>query len=161
MSVNLESKSTKELETIVANCERLNRTANPIFAAAQLQLEHRRTGEYDMDKTIATIRGHGQAGKFVCYKDIAEASGLNWVSSRRRIAPHLDAVCADTESKGWPLLTSIVVNMNKLETGEMTADNLKGFLDAARAAGRTVDIDEAAFVKREQKRVFTWCKQER
>jgi hypothetical protein len=160
MAVDLEAKATKDLETIVANYERLNRTADPVYAAVNKILETRRSGEYNMEKTIATIRKYGRLRSFLCYKDIAEASGLNWVKSRRGVGPHLDAVCVYTTNKGWPLLTSIVVHKDKMETGEMNQENLKGFLDAVQAAGREVDIADVAFVKREQQRVFAWCREE-
>lgn len=160
MAVDLESKATKDLETIVANCVRLKRTADPVFAAANKILETRRTGEYNMEKTIAVICKQGRLRSFLCYKDIANASGLNWVKSRRGVGPHLDAVCLYTADKGWPLLTSIVVHKDKVDTGEMTSENLKGFLQAVRATGQEVDIEDVAFMKREQQRVFAWCREE-
>ena len=160
MAVDLESKSTADLQTIVANCKRLNQTDSPRFIAARQILEQRRTGDYNIEKSIAAIRHYGERGKFLCYKDIADASGLNWARSRRAVGPHLDAVCIYTESKEWPLLTAIVVHKDKLDSGEMTPENLKGFIQAAIEAGRPIDVDEATFVKREQKRVFAWCQNE-
>jgi hypothetical protein len=160
MAVDLESKATKDLETIVANCVRLKRTADPVFAAANAILETRRTGEYNLEKTIATIREHGRLRSFLSYKDIADASGLNWVKSRRGVGPHLEALCVRSAEKGWPLLTSIIVNKDKVETGEMTAENLRGFMVTAAAAGREVDIEDLLFMKREQQRVFAWCREE-
>jgi 5-methylcytosine-specific restriction protein B len=160
MAVDLESKATKDLETIVANCVRLKRTADPVFAAANKILETRRTGEYNMDKTIATIRKHGQLRNFLSFKDIADASGLNWVKSRRGVGPHLDAVSQYAAGKGWPLLPSIVVNKDKVDTGEMSQEGLKGFLESVETAGREVDIENIAFLKREQQRVFAWCREE-
>jgi hypothetical protein len=160
MAVDLEAKATADLETIVANCVRLNRTADPVFAAASKILETRRSGEYNMEKTIAVIRRNGKLRSFLCYKDIADASGLNWVKSRRGVFSHLDDVCRYTSKKGWPNLTSIIVNKDKIGTGEMTPDNLKGFLNAVQAAGGEVDMEDLAFVRREQQRVFAWCREE-
>ncbi|MDB5404875.1 MAG: hypothetical protein QOD93_7277 [Acetobacteraceae bacterium] len=160
MAVDLEAKATKDLETIVANCVRLNRTADPVFGAANKILETRRTGEYNMEKTIATICKHGLLRSFLCYKDIADASGLNWVKTRRGVGPHLDAVGVYAAGKGWPLLTSIVVHKDKLDTGEMSQESLKGFLDGVRESGREIDIEDIAFLKREQQRVFAWCREE-
>ncbi|HXT82534.1 MAG TPA: hypothetical protein VN702_23440 [Acetobacteraceae bacterium] len=160
MAVDLEAKSTKELETIVANCERLKRTSDPIYIATKGVLENRLTGDFDMEKTIKTILEYGRRGQFLCYKDVADASGLEWSKSRRRVGRHLDSVCIFTESKTWPLITAIVVYKDRIDTGEMGAENLKGFLDAARAAGRNIDIEENAFVRREQRRVFDWCQRE-
>ena len=160
MAIDLDSKATKDLETIVANCVRLNRTGDPVFAAANAILETRKTGEYNMEKTIAAIRKQGRLRSFLCYKDIADASGLNWVKSRRGVMPHLDALSVYSVEQGWPNLTSIVVHKDRMDTGEMTEDNLKGFLDGVRAAGQDVDLDDVAFMKREQQRVFAWCRGE-
>ena len=160
MTVDLEAKPTSDLETIVANCVRLQRTGDPIFAAANKILETRRTGEYDIEKTIAVIRKQGRLRSFLSHRDIADASGLNWVKSRRGVGPHLDAVCVHTSGKGWPLLTSIVVHKDKIATGEMTAEGSKDFLGAVNAAGREVDIEDAEFIRREQQRVFAWCREE-
>jgi hypothetical protein len=160
MAIDLDSKATKDLETIVANCVRLKRTSDPVFAAVNKILELRRTGEYNMEKTIAVIRKHGSVRNFLCYKDIADASGLNWVKARRGVGPHLDALSQHAIQQGWPNLTSIVVQKDKVATGEMTAENLKGFLEGVRNAGQDVDIEDVAFMKREQQRVFTWCREE-
>lgn len=160
MAISLDSKATKDLETIVANCVRLGRTDEPNFAAANAILALRLTGEYNMEKTIKAICKRGKLRSFVCYKDIADASGLNWVKSRRGVLPHLEALSFYAAGKGWPLLSSIVVNKDKIETGDMTPDNLKGFLDGVREAGRDVDIEDVAFMKREQQRVFAWCREE-
>lgn len=160
MAVDLEAKATNDLETIVANCVRLNRTADPVFAAANKILETRRTGEYNMEKTIAAICKQGRLRSFLSYKDIADASGLNWIKSRRGVGPHLDALSVYAVNKGWPNLTSIVVHKDNVDTGEMTEDNLKGFLQGVRDAGQVVDIDDIAFMKREQQRVFAWCREE-
>ncbi|MEA2737279.1 MAG: hypothetical protein QOH05_586, partial [Acetobacteraceae bacterium] len=46
------------------------------------------------------------------------------------------------------------------DTGEMTPENLKGFLASVHQAGREVDIEDVAFIKREQQRVFAWCREE-
>jgi hypothetical protein len=161
MAVDLEAKTTKELETIVANCQRLKRTGDARCLAASKILQDRRNGDYNMEKTVATILDHGQRGRFLSYRDVASASGLEWGNVFRQISPHLDAVCSYSHGKGWPLLTAIVVSHQNLASGEMTVANRKGFLEAAKGAGRNVDIEDVAFVKREQQRVFDWCRTER
>ena len=47
-----------------------------------------------------------------------------------------------------------------MDTGEMTAENLKGFLASVPASDREPDIEDIAFLKREQQRVFAWCREE-
>jgi len=161
MAVDLEAKTTRELETMVANCQRLKRTGDARCLAASKILQDRRNGDYNMEETVATMLDHGQRGGFLSYRDVAIASGLEWRNVFRQINLHLDAVCVYSHGKGWPLLTAIVVNHQNLGSGEMTVANRKGFLDAVKGAGRDVDIEDVAFVKREQQRVFDWCQTER
>jgi hypothetical protein len=157
---HLQAKTTKELEVIVANCARLGKTGDPRCVAASKILSDKKNGDYDTEKTIAAICDRGRRGQFLSYKDVADASGLEWSNAFRQINMHLDAVCVLSEGKGWPLLSALVVNQRNVATGEMTVANRKGFLDAAKAAGREIDVEDEAFVKREQQRVFAWCQQE-
>jgi hypothetical protein len=160
MAIDLEAKTTKELEIIIANCQRLNRTGDARCIAASKILDDRRNGDYNMEKTIAAICEHGKQGQFLSYKDVANASGLEWGNVFRQINMHLDSVCIYSQGQGWPLLSAIVVNQKNLGSGDMTVANRKGFLDAAKGAGREVDIEPIEFIKREQKRVFDWCRVE-
>ncbi|MFZ1104525.1 MAG: hypothetical protein WAN86_17030, partial [Hyphomicrobiaceae bacterium] len=57
---------------------------------------------------------------------------------------------------GWPMLSSIVVNKDNVETGSMEPKTLKGFIGAARALGYTV-LDEQTFLKEQQQEVFRWA----
>lgn len=157
MAVDLEAKTTKELEVIIANCQRLGRTGDARCIDARNIVAGRRNGAFDTEKTVATICEHGKQGRFLSYNDIARASGLEWKSVFRQINPHLDAVCIYSHEQGWPLLPAIVVNQQNVSSGDMTAANRKGFLDAIMRCGWDVDIEPVAFVKREQKRVFDWC----
>ena len=77
----------------------------------------------------------GEPG-FLSYKDVADASGL---SGRTRIPPDQSA-----PGRGLPavrrqwlaIAVTMVVNQRNIVSGDMTAANRKGFLGAARAAGR-------------------------
>jgi hypothetical protein len=158
--LDLQAKTTKELEIIVANCVRLSKTGDARCVAASKVLDERKNGDYDVEKTIAAICDYGRRSEFLSYKAVADASGLEWSNVFRQINLHLDAVCAYSEGKGWPLLSALVVTQRNLASGEMTAASRKGFLDAAKSAGRQIDIEEIAFVKREQQRVFAWCRED-
>jgi hypothetical protein len=159
MAVDLDAKTTQELETIVANCQRLGGTGQPICLDAARILDAHRNGDYGMDKPVAAIRDYDRQSRFLSYKDVANASGHEWTSVFRQISPHLDAVCI-CHGNEWPLPTAIVVDEGNRVSGEMIAANRKGFLGAARGAGRHVDIEQTEFVKREQQRVFDWCRVE-
>jgi len=160
MSVDLGTKSTAELETIIRNCERLGRITETIYLDAKREIAGRRSGNLAPEKTIRAIVQCGREGRYMSYKDIADANGMEWAKCRRLVPAHLDQICEYTEQRGWPLITAIVVNKANVATGTMTDDNRNGFLRAARLFGRTIDIDEDAFLRRKQRRVFEWCQQE-
>ena len=48
--------------------------------------------------------------------------------------------------KGWPLLSSVIVNKENLRTGELEPQSLDGFIKAARELGYLV-TDEMAFLR--------------
>ena len=64
MAVDLETKTTKELEVIIANCQRLNRTGDARCIDARNIVAGRRSGAFDTEKTVATICEHGKQGRF-------------------------------------------------------------------------------------------------
>lgn len=60
------------------------------------------------------------------------------------------------DRKGWPLLSSIVVNKPNVTTGKMEPETLKGFIAAARLLEKPI-TDEEGFLREEQERVFAWA----
>jgi hypothetical protein len=160
MAIDLESKSNEELENLIANHRRLKKFGAPLFLAALALFERRKSGGFDIEKTIAVIRARAEVRKFLNYKDIAEGSGLKWSRVHWAIGPHLVRECEYAHGRGWPLLSAIVVNSDKIDTGEMKEANLEGFIEAALAVGREVGTDYAQFVDSEQRRVFDWATSE-
>jgi hypothetical protein len=157
MVVDLERKSDQELENIVNNHRRLKRYNAPLFLAALALRERRKGGGFDLETTVAVIRDCAKIRRFLSYKDVADASGLEWSRIHWEVGPHLLRVCEYAHGKGWPLLSAIVVNTDKLKTGEMKTTNLEGFIEAAQRVGRDVGTDYAKFVREEQERVFLWA----
>ena len=68
---------------------------------------------------------------------------------------HLGNLCEYAHRKGWPLLSSVIVNKENLRTGELEPQSLDGFIKAARELGYLV-TDEIAFLRDQQRRVFEW-----
>jgi hypothetical protein len=160
VAVDLEAKSDQELENIVANHRRLKKYGATLFLAALVLLERRKSGGFDIEETVRIIRRYAVDRKFLSYKDIADASGLEWSRVHWTVGPHLVNVCEFAHGKGWPLLSAIVVNIDKVDTGEMKATNLKGFLEAVEIVGRDIGMDLTRFVHSEQRRVFDWARSE-
>ncbi|HEY0419857.1 MAG TPA: hypothetical protein VGC80_10090 [Acetobacteraceae bacterium] len=115
----------------------------------------------DRGRSFAAIRAAAEARRFLSYSAVAAASGLAWQAARRRMDPHLFALCAWSTERGWPLLSAIVVDQKNVAHGAMRGRPLIGFARAAERCGRIVGGDAAAFLADEQQRVFAWADKER
>jgi 5-methylcytosine-specific restriction protein B len=112
-------------------------------------------------RSFAAIRAAAEARRFLSYGAVAAASGLAWQAARRRMDPHLFALCAWATGRGWPLLSAIVVDQKSVAAGALGGRPLIGFARAAERCGRIVGGDAAAFLAEEQARVFAWADKER
>ncbi len=110
----------------------------------------------DLNKSYKAILAAATQGKFITYGDVAAASNVEWKKARRPIPLHLDQLVKISHDRGWPLISSIVVNKDNLETGALEGDSLSGFLAAAKKLGLTVD-DPHAFLREQQRAVFAWA----
>jgi len=115
----------------------------------------------DRGLTFVAIRSAAEARRCLSYGAVAAASGLAWSAARRRMDPHLFALCQWATGRGWPLLSAIVVDQKSVAHGAMRGRPLIGFARAAERCGRIVGGDAAAFLADEQQRVFTWAQKER
>ena len=115
----------------------------------------------DRGRSFAAIRAAAEARCFLSYGAVAEASGLAWQAARRRMDPHLFALCRWATERGWPLLSAIVVDRKSVAHGAMRGRPLIGFARAAERCGRIVGGDAAVFLADEQQRVFAWADKER
>lgn len=111
----------------------------------------------DLNKSYRAILAAARQGKFITYGDVAAASGAEWKKARRPIPPHLDRLVKISHERGWPLISSIVVNRDNLESGLLEGESLSGFLAAVKKLGFTFD-DPKAFLRAQQQAVFEWAK---
>ena len=115
----------------------------------------------DPRRTLAAIHAAACARRCLSYADVAAASFLPWAAARRRMDPHLFALCADAQERGWPMLSAIVVNKHLVAEGRMEGRALAGFTAMALRLGAQIGADPAAFLHAEQQRVFDWAEKER
>lgn len=115
----------------------------------------------DPRATLAAIRAAAEARRFLTYGAVAAASGLPWGQARRRMDPHLFALCRWATGRGWPLPSALVVDQKSVAHGAMRGRPLIGFARAAERAGRIVGEDAAEFLRREQLAVFDWAERVR
>ncbi|ERP98187.1 hypothetical protein Q669_23615 [Labrenzia sp. C1B10] len=110
----------------------------------------------DLEETKKAVLSAAREGRFISYKQVAEASGEDWIKVRRQMPQHLKDLISFGHSQGWPVLSAIVVNHDNLQTGRLEPDSLKGFVSAARELGYSID-DEEGFLRAEQDKVFAWA----
>jgi hypothetical protein len=115
----------------------------------------------DIRATFQAIRAAAESRRFLSYGTVAAASGVPWSAARRRMDPHLYALCRSATGRGWPLLSALVVDQGSVAHGDMRGRPLIGFARAAERCGRIVGADAAAFLAEEQERVFEWAERER
>lgn len=158
MPIDLEKLSNAQLETLIENHRTKKATGAPLYADALLVLEKRKGKGLDFDKSLSIIWQAAIEGRFLSYKELADASGADWGQVHYEIGRHLWRLVEYAHQRNLPMLSAIVVNKPNIDSGRMEPDTLKGFIGAARLLGYAV-TDEEAFLKEQQARVFASAKQ--
>lgn len=146
-----------ELQNIIDNYRRKELTSDPYYLQALEEKGRRKGGGLDFDKTLHAVLKMARAGNYLSYRQLAEESGVDWAKKRSAMTGHLAGFLEFSHRKGWPLLSAIIVNQQKLKSGEMDPSALKGFVTAATDLGYVVDGD-VAFMREQQQAVFEWAK---
>lgn len=146
-----------ELQNIIDNYRRKELTSDAYYLSALEDMGRRKGGGLEFDKTLHAVLKAARADKFLSYGQLAEESGVDWAKKRYAMNGHLDKLLEFSHRKGWPLLSSIIVNQQKLKTGEMDPSARKGFATAAANLGY-VFVDDVAFMREQQQAVFDWAK---
>lgn len=154
--MKFETMSVGDLETVIANHERLNRTDEPTYALAQAELEQRLSRALDVSITRQAILRSARKRAFLTYGDIAKENGVPWNKAYRPIAHHLDEVMRLAHEQGEPLLTSIVVNVAGRQTGVLEDNALNGFIDGAARLGIETQNPQA-FLREQQRLTFDFA----
>lgn len=158
MAVDLTKKSGAELDTLIANYRKANQLDHPILREALRLRGKLGSKTLDLKRSCAAIIAAAKAGRFVSYKQIADASGCDWISAYPVISAHLYLVLKQARANGWPPLSAIVVNGEHVETGEMKPETLAGFIGAVAGVGYEIEADPEMSLSLMQRQVFTWAK---
>lgn len=156
MAKPIEGHSDQQLQNVIDNHRKNGRLHEPYYLAAMEELARRKGHGLDFQKSFELIRKAAADGRFLSYKELADASGSDWSKVRYAINTHLGDLLDYAYGKGWPLLSAIVVNQKNVATGEMEPRTLTGFVEAARGLGYSV-TDEKAFLREQQELVFAWA----
>lgn len=110
-----------------------------------------------INNSYRAILRAARAGHFVAYGDIAAANDVDWSRARRPMPAHLDRLLQICHTRGWPLITSLVVSRENLASGRLEGESLSGFIAGVRRLGISID-DTSAFLHEEQQKVFAWAR---
>jgi 5-methylcytosine-specific restriction protein B len=154
--MKFETMSVGDLETVIANHERLKRTDELTYAQAQGELEKRLSRALNVSVTRNAILRSARKRTFLTYGDIAKENGVPWNKAYRPIAQHLDEVMRLTFEQGGPLITSLVVNEAGRRTGALDDNSLRGFVDGAARLGIQTQNPQA-FLREQQGLSFDYA----
>lgn len=147
----------KQIQALIDNHRRLGATDKPTYHSALGEQARRRGGGLSFEQSVPIILAAAREGRFLSYKDLADASGADWNKVHYAIGNHLWRLIEFGYRMGWPILSAVVVNKVNVESGRMEPDTLKGFISAAEELGYLVG-DELAFLQEEQEKVFAWAR---
>jgi hypothetical protein len=154
---NFDDLSNDRLKILIENHRRASRAADPKCIEAMEELDRRLGKGLEFKHSFEVIRTAARAGRFVSYKELADASGADWNRVYRHLGSHLWRLVEYAHFKDWPMLSAVVVNKQHRETGRMEPETLKGFIAAARDLGHEID-DAEMFLRDQQQAVFAWAK---
>ena len=154
--IDIAAQSDEGLQNIIDNHWANEATDRPLYFEALAELNRRQGEGLDFVKTLALVRERAAQRRFISYGEIAEANGLDWNAVRYPMNTHLWRLVEYAHSKGWPMLSAIIVNKQNVGTGEMEESTLKGFIEAAKELGYA-PADATAFLKDQQEACFEWA----
>lgn len=156
--LDLISKSDVEIDNWIANHERLKKTDSDLYRGLIAERNRRFGRGLKIEVSMRLLSEAAKAGRFVSYGELAEANGIVWSKARHLMNGkhgHLDDLLAYCNAHRLPLLTAIVVQKGKLDSGEMDDFTLAGFVEGAQRIGRDV-TDSKIFLQKCQDECFAW-----
>jgi len=160
MPIDVKTLTIDQLEALIDNHRRKGATTAQLYLDALSELEKRKGKGLEFAKSLSIILKAARDGGFLSYKELADASGVDWGQAHHAIGEHLWRLVEYSHLKHGVLFSAVVVNKPNIATGQMQSGALRGFIGAARLLGYPI-VDEAAFLKEQQARVFAWAQQER
>ena len=112
--------------------------------------------ELNFGASYRAILSAAREGEYISYKDLASEHGLDFPARRHVLFNHLGELAVQTTKRGWPILSSIVVNEANVDGGEYTKSNLNGFIAAARMCDMDVR-DPRDLHQKHHNAVFAWA----
>lgn len=155
MAIDVANLSDSELRQLISNHDAKGATSAPRCVEAQAELDRRGNKGLDVKTTVTALTQAATQGRFVSYKEVADANGANWKKVHYPMAKHLDEVLAYCHRNKLPYLTAIVVPKPNVKTGKQNTETLRGFIACIERLGVSI-TGEDDFMYAEQQRVFDW-----
>jgi hypothetical protein len=157
MSIDPLALSDSQLDNLIDNHRRHNKRHADLYIEALAERARRRGKGLSFEKSFDLILAAARQGRYLSYKELADASGAVWTQVHYSIGQHLWDLVEYADRRGWPMLSAIVVNKPNVATGDMDEETLRGFVGAARLLGHSV-TDEKQFLRAQQTKVFAWAR---
>lgn len=101
--IDVTRLDTDGLRNLIVNHRTRGATDSPTYIAALRELERRTGRGLDFDKSYQAIREAAREKRFLSYKQLADASGAEWLQVHYEIGNHLWRLVEYAHRKGWPL----------------------------------------------------------
>jgi hypothetical protein len=159
MSVDLPTKTDKELALIIANHERRHSLGAPLMLAAVAEQSRRRDGGLDLDRTLELILAAAREDRFVTHRQIAAQSGQPWGKVKTKVANHVRSLSI-REHAGRGIMAGVVVVPDENGTdGELAGDALAGFESLCLALNRKEKLRGQPLVAQERARLSAMARE--
>ena len=160
--IDLTNKTKSELDNLLDNYRRKGLTKHPVFLEALQRREALHGKTLDFDKTLEAIRQSARDGVCVSYDEVAVRTGGTVSKLHNQLSAHLLRLAEYAHAKGWPMITSVVVNKKNVASGEMEPAAMEGFMKVAVQHDYLDDEVEPealqAFVREQQEKTFEWAR---
>lgn len=153
MATDLSGKTDAELNSLIANHERVGAWGAPLLLAAVAERSRRQDGGLDLDRTLDLIFDQTRKGRFVTYKDVAAGSKQPWEKVRWKVFSHLGDLCIREFGSRNIIPTCVVVTEPNRLTGVLDGESLAGFERMCAVLRPTDAVRGAALVERERARL--------
>jgi hypothetical protein len=156
---NFKDKTDAEIDAWIANHERAGKTQSELYRALIEERNLRHGHGLSITKSVEAMISAAREKRFISYGELADANGIEWTKARHRMNGkhgHLDDLLAYCHSNGMPLLTAIVVQKGKLDSGDMDQFTMDGFIEGVERLGVAV-TDRDGFLKKCQRECFEWA----
>ena len=120
MRKSIADHSLAELKNVVENHRRHGQFYEPYFLDALEELSRRKGNGLNFQTSLNLIRTAAADGRFLSYKELADASGADWSKVRYAVNKHLGDLLDYAHGRRLPLLALLSSTSLTLRQGKWT-----------------------------------------